>query len=176
MNNGIRVLYPRTSYGKLNQKFQQILLPKIEEFMEIAKEPVQENFPYMLDISHDEYHYQNYISTVFYISMEIGGAHPDHQIVTVVYDKKEDNFITIETLYQKDPNVLNYVSEESRRILLKNPKIENREMLFSGTEPNLDNFKYFTFTETGILFFFPQYQIAPYAAGMFKINIPYKKH
>ena len=86
MNNGIQVIYPRTKYKNLNQAMCEVVQNHIIEFMNFAKEPIQENFTYTFDISHDEYTYQDYLSIVFYISSYTGGAHPSHQIYSIVYD------------------------------------------------------------------------------------------
>lgn len=173
MNNGIRIAYPRTKYLKLNLACTEIVRQYINEFMVYAKDPVQENFTYTLDISHDEYSYKDYLSIVFYISMYTGGAHPNNQIVTVSYDKQSDKIITINDLMKENSNLLSVLSEESRKILDTNPNIVDHSMLLEGTKPIAENFKLFAFTPTGLMIFFPQYQVAPYSSGSFKVVISY---
>jgi len=47
-----------------------------------------------------------------------------------------------------------------------------KEMIDMGTEPKEDNFKNFTISQDKIItIYFPQYQVAPYAAGEQKIEI-----
>ena len=55
MNNGIQVIYPRTKYSVLNQEIFSLIKKQIDTFMNFAKEAIQENIIYTLDISHDEY-------------------------------------------------------------------------------------------------------------------------
>lgn len=173
MNNGIRISYPRTEYLKANLAFMELIQKNIEEFMRSAKEPIQENFTYTLDISHDEYSYKDYLSFVFYISMYTGGAHPENTIVTVTYDKESDRLLTIDDLVRENSRLLDILSEESRKILVNNSKIIDQPMMLEGTKPEKDNFKLFAFTPTGLMIFFPSYQVAPYSSGSFKVVVSY---
>ena len=43
MNNGIQVIYPRTKHKVLNQAVYEVVQNSIMEFMNFAKEPIQEN-------------------------------------------------------------------------------------------------------------------------------------
>ncbi len=175
MNNGIQVIYPRTKYKVLNQAVYEVVQNSIMEFMNFAKEPIQENFTYTLDISHDEYSYQDYLSIILYISSYTGGAHPSHQIYSIVYDISRDKIITMQDLLLEKENLLSILSEESRKILSNNPKITDSSLLLKGTSPDISNYQIFAFAPTGIMIYFPEYQIAPYSSGAFKIVIPYTK-
>ncbi|MBD9098123.1 DUF3298 domain-containing protein [bacterium] len=84
--------------------------------------------------------------------------------------------MTISDLIKKDPFILNYLSKETRSKLLNNKRIVDRNMLLEGTKPVVDNYQVFAFTPRGILLFFPEYQIAPYSSGSFKILIPYRNN
>ncbi len=174
MNNGIQIAYPRTNDKKLGQVIYDVVYKKITEFMNMAKEPVQEQITYTLDMSHDEYEYSDYISIVFYSSMYTGGAHPKNEIITICYDKKKESIIDIEDLIRKNSALLEILSKESRRILSNNEKIVNAEMLINGTKPSKENFQNFAFTMTGLMLFFPSYQVASYSSAQFKIVIPYQ--
>lgn len=175
MNNGIQVIYPRTKYKVLNQSVYEIVFNNIMEFMNSAKEPIQENFTYTLDISHDEYSYQNYLSIILYVSSYTGGAHPNHKIYSIVYDISKEKIITMQDLVLEKENILFILSEESRKILSTNPKIVDSNLLLIGTSPDVSNFLTFAFVPFGIMVYFPEYQIAPYSSGAFKIVIPYTK-
>ena len=129
--------------------------------------------PDTLDISHDEYSYQDYLSVIFYVSFYTGGAHPEHRISSFVYDVSRDKIITIHDLVREKAHLLSILSTESRKILSKNPNIHDQELLFEGTSPEKSNFQTFVFTSRGIMIYFPEYQIAPYSSGAFKIVIPY---
>lgn len=173
MNNGIQIIYPRSCYKDLNNEVLSFIQRVILEFMESAKIPIQENIIYTLDISHDEYTYHDYLTYIFYVSSYTGGAHPNHFIYSIVYDTAANKIIKMDDLVNKEKKLLSILSKESRLILENNPKIVNKEMLLAGTSPDISNFKTFAFGPTGIMIYFPEYQVAPYSSGQFKIVIPY---
>ena len=167
MNNGIQVIYPRTKYSVLNQEIFSLIKKHIDTFMNLAKEAIQENIIYTLDISHDEYSYQEYLSFVFYISSYTGGAHPEHIVSCIVYDVSQDKIIHISDLIKEKSDLL--------KILANDSNIQNVSMMIDGTMPTISNFSHFVFVPTGIMIFFPEYQVAPYSSGAFKVVIPYSK-
>lgn len=173
MNNGIQVIYPRTKYSVLNQEIFSLIKKQIDTFMNFAKEAIQENIIYTLDISHDEYSYKEYLSFVFYISSYTGGAHPEHIVSCIVYDVSQDKIVHMSDLIEGSPDLLELLSKESRRILAANSNIQNISMMMEGTKPTTSNFSHFVFVPTGIMIFFPEYQVAPYSSGAFKVVIPY---
>ena len=173
MNNGIQVIYPRTKYSVLNQEIFLLIQKQICNFMNFAKEAIQENFIYTLDISHDEYSYKEYLSFVFYISSYTGGAHPEHIVLCVVYDTKQNKIIYLSDLVGEKSDILDILSKESRKILAANSSIQDLSIMLEGTKPIISNFSNFVFAPTGIMIFFPEYQVAPYSAGAFKVVVPY---
>lgn len=173
MNNGIQVIYPRTKYVVLNREIFCFIQKQIGTFMNFAKEAIQENIIYTLDISHDEYSYRDYLSFVFYISSYTGGAHPEHIISCIVYDISKDKIVYLSDLIEEKPNLLELLSKESRKRLASNSHIQNLSMMMEGTRPILSNFSHFVFAPTGIMIFFPEYQVAPYSSGAFKVVVPY---
>ena len=75
---------------------------------------------YFLYINYNEYKYKDYISLVFNISYFTGGAHPNYEIKTINYNIKNNNFITITNLINKDKNILNKLSTYSRKYFNNN--------------------------------------------------------
>lgn len=178
IKNEINISYPRTNYPILNREIGDKIKKLIDDFMDYAKEETTYNFTYTLDITYDEYGNENYLSYVFYTSTYTGGAHPDNQIFTINYDITKNKIVTIEDIIENESTLI-YLSDESRKILKKNEYfLKNKssfEMLIEGTTPTKENFKNFAYTENGLIIYFEQYQVAPYAAGSFKVLIPYKK-
>lgn len=175
MNNGIQITYPRTMYSKLNKIIEEKINKIISEYMDYAKKTIQENIAYSLNISHDEYSNNDYLSIVFYISMYTGKNYPDNRIITITYNTKNNKIVTIQNLEEQYPNILQLLSTESRKILSKNEKITDSTNLIEGTKVTSINFQNFAFAPMGLLIFFPSNQIAPYSSGSFKILIPYHK-
>ena len=48
-------------------------------------------------------------------------------------------------------------------------------MLKDGTKPLATSFGNFAFSKNGMIIFFNRYQVAPYVAGTFKVNISYEQ-
>ena len=175
MNNGIQVIYPKSKYKKLNDEVFLLIQREILQFMVIARNKQEDKFTYTLDISHDEYSYQDYLSIILYVSSYTGGAHPEHIVSCIVYDVSQDKIVHMSDLIEESPDLLELLSKESRRILAANSNIQNISMMMEGTKPTTSNFSHFVFAPTGIMIFFPEYQVAPYSSGAFKIVIPYTK-
>lgn len=176
LENEIKVVYPRTIYDTVNEYLEVKIKDIINEFMEYGKVVLEQSFKYTLYITYEQYTYQKYISYVFYVSIFLGGAHPDNRIFTVNFDKELNQIITIEYIAKNDD--LSILSQESRKKLKENNNIgkdkNSLKMLNEGTKPTVNNFKNFVFTENGLLIIFEQYQVAPYSSGVFKVVIPYK--
>lgn len=151
----------------VSEKLDEIKTSFLEE-MKLATE--QNNQIYTLNVTYDSYETEEYLSFVFYIETYTGGAHPNLEIWTVVWDKTNRLIVTNES-FTKD--FLEKVSEEVRGDLLMNPKITSPTWLFEGTRPIKENFKSFVYTNGGLLFFFSPYQVAPYSSGLFETLVFY---
>ena len=161
--------YKDTEYKILNKEINENLNKFIGEF----KNSIYDNLNYYLNITHETYEYKNYLSYVFFIEYYTGGAHPNHKIWTVIYDKNNNTIVHINTLIEKNPNILNKFSRISRNRLLYNKNIVDTNMMLEGTKPIKENFSNFAFSKDGIVIFFEYYQVAPYSSGEFKVIIPY---
>ena len=158
-----------TEYKILNKEINENLNKFIGEF----KNSIYDNLNYYLNITHETSEYKNYLSYVFFIEYYTGGAHPNHKIWTVIYDKNNNTIVDINTLIEKNPNILNKVSRIIRNRLLYNKNIVDTNMMLEGTKPIKENFSNFAFSKDGIIIFFEYYQVAPYSSGEFKVIIPY---
>ncbi len=177
MKNEIRIKidYPKTVYSLLNQNIVNQLNMVIQEFINYQKQLVQQDINYTLDILDEQHNYNDYISYVFYISINTGGAHPNQIITTLNYDRRKNKMITINDLNKND--ILNVICTESRKQLQKNENIasnpKSMQLMMEGTIPNKNNYKNFIFGEKGLIIFFQQYQLAPYSSGILQTTIPY---
>lgn len=172
----IKAYYPDIKYPLLDKVITDKINKYIDEFKDnVIDIPVKQNQYYTFYLLYDMYSYQDFISYVFSIETYTGGAHPNHDIFTVTYDKSTDKIVTMADLIETNPNFLNTASSTVREELINNPGIVDINMLNSGTTAEIDNFSRFAFSSDGIVFFFTQYQIAPYSSGTFEITVPYSK-
>lgn len=175
-NYEINIDYPKITYNKLNNLIKEKIDTYINTFKnDIKNIYVQQDQYYTLNITYDSYIYKQYISYVFYIEYYTGGAHPNHEIWTIIYDTNLNQVITIDDLIKKDKNILNILSNISRNELIKNKNIVDINMLMTGTKPINENFSRFVFSDKGLIIFFERYQVAPYSSGNFNVIVPYNK-
>ncbi len=120
----------------------------LNNFKKNAKNyPITESFQFTLYIFYETYTYKDYLSYVFHIEEFTGGAHPNHELFTINYNIKENKFITIKDLKDKDPNILEELSKTSRTMLKENKNSNSLSMLYEGTTPTIENFSNFVFTK-----------------------------
>ena len=173
-NYEIKINYPLTGYKKLNEEIKKIVNKYMKDFKnDLPSKDIPVDMTYTLIIDFKDFYYNNYVSFIFYIEYFTGGAHPNHDIVTINYDKTTDSFIKIENLLEKNKDILDIFSKISRKKLINDPGITVTSMMYEGTKPTKDNFKNFVFTKDGILLLFNYYQVAPYSQGEFQIIVPY---
>ena len=170
----LRVYYPVTNYPTFNKEIDTKIQSYIQDFKkEISNSEVQLNQSYTLDILYQEFQTNPYISYVFTVFQDTGGAHPISFYDAISYNIETNQMVTIENLVKENPNFLEIVSKSTREQLSKNSKIVNYDMMMEGTLPKIENFKTFAITEEGYLFFFSPYQVAPYSSGKFQVLVPY---
>lgn len=108
----------------------------------------------------------------------LGAAHPNNYSYSLNYNLNKAEEINLGNLFSVNQN--QYLSRLSDLVLLDLEKqfedleiMPDASMLKSGTEAKEDNFKNFNLSQESLIFNFDQYQIAPYAAGEFKVVIPF---
>jgi hypothetical protein len=177
----IKVYYPLTNHEILNSKIKEKLNEYIAEFKKNKEEMsanLDEGKRFELNISFNEYEYNDYVSYEFNISKDLLGAHPTTNIWTITYNIKENKLVYIEDLISKNKDILNILSEYTYEKLKENPNIKefsDDATLKLGTNASKENFSKFAFSKEGFIVFFEKYSIAPYVAGDFIAVVPYSK-
>lgn len=157
---------------------KQLVMKKLNSFKNEFLKSIcgvadQKDFTYTFFVTSKIITYQNYVSLAFFIETYTGGAHPNHDIWTIVYDKNQKQVVSFDVQFQKNPSFLSFVSTSVRGDFFFSPHIFNTLWMMEGTQPKKENFERFLFTEKGILFYFIPYQIAPYSSGTFEAIVPY---
>lgn len=171
----VEIYYPKTPYDVFNIEINNFINKEIKNFQEALTDiTIQPNQTYLLNITYERKKYENYLSYIFKVVIDTGGAHPNTYVKTLNYDKSKDKIITIDSLIKEDENILEYFQENAFASLVTNPRAVDISMLVEGISPKKENYENFVFTETGFLLYFNPYQIAPYSSGLFAISVPYK--
>ena len=166
----LNIAYLNTDYLLVNEKIDRILKKYLNLFYQNNNKNLSS-----FNMSFEDQELKDYLSIVIKTELNVGGAHPEYFIDTIIYNKKENQIITIDDFIKRRKYVLYELSKISRKLFLKNKTLTNKELILEGTKPLKENFTHFILTETGMKLFFPRYQIAPYYQGEFELLIPYKE-
>lgn len=181
----INITYPEYSLnGQTLDAFNGVIFELIEqgknEFVDMAgvwvipggiKSELNGNYTTHTGVS-------RYITARIDLYPYLGGIHPAHTIDTITFDYELDRVISLSDFFKKDSGYLEMLSELSEKALFeKYPELEfafNTPSFRKGFEPVEENFSSWALTDSGLVIFFPEYQVAPFAAGTLDIEIPYE--
>ncbi len=135
-----------------------------------------ENFnPYEFIFMYDIIETDNFVSINEYVSLYTGGAHPTNAMSSKIYDLDTEKEVTLDDISKK---LFNKTSEEiieqAKKLFIE--KIDSEpESFFEDSKETLDTINKYNFylTEKGIVFYFNQYEIAPYAAGIIDVTVEF---
>lgn len=123
-----------------------------------------------------------YVSMIFTAEWYMrGAAHPYHTTYTYIFDKKLNKLVTIQDLFMPYSKYFQFLSSYAYDDLIKQSEegdagfIYDKDMLKSGTEATLENFRLAVPTKDGLVIHFDEYQVAPYVAGPQQVIVPYVK-
>lgn len=132
--------------------------------------PPEENHWYSYDyrVSYEvKYNENNQLSILVYDYMYTGGAHGMSVVKSYNF-----NALTGDQIYLQQAAGSSAAMSKIHQYALEELHIRNYG--FKLTNLNLSNNNAFYFTLGGITLKFQEYEVAPYAAGMPEVNVPYK--
>ena len=113
------------------------------------------------------------LSLIFTTYQFTGGAHGSTVIQTYTFDLANDRLIRLDDLFTNTNDALAIIAplvEESLTTTLGDMLDADWLAQGSGTDPQ--NYQTFSLDANSITFYFQQYQVAPYAAGLQTVTIP----
>jgi len=186
----IAVTYPAISeLDEFNKKAEDIIQTELSEFKKNAlanDAAVKENDPegyvkyprtYDLQITYAKGQVdENIVSVVFDISNFTGGAHGSNYSIALNYDVKNNKEIALADMFPNTPDYLKKVSDYCIKDLTQQyrQRFNNAgdDWIKEGAGPKAENFQIFMIQKDRLIFYFPQYQVAAYAAGPFQVTMP----
>lgn len=98
-----------------------------------------------------------------------GGAHPGRAFKTINYSLPNGRTLRLSDLFTSGSDYLNALASFCSQ------ELKQRNVLFfpEGAAPTEDNYKVWNLTSSGLEITFPEYQVAPYAAGPQTVLVPY---
>ena len=163
--------------------YEQKVLSIIDDFKDEISSYHDEDFSfnYFLAIDYSVVMYdEKGISVCLDIYPYLGGAHGMLYFETINFDLEKKSLIEMGELFVAGYDYLSIISEYCRENLTKQMNDSgfepDKQWLEDGTDPDyIDNFTNFLVTPSELIIKFPAYQVAPYAAGDFTVNIPYEE-
>jgi hypothetical protein len=187
----IDVSYPQFQSavaGGLNESinkiiFEQKVLPAIDDFKDEVSSYQYTEFShyYFLTIDYSVVMYdENGISVYLDIEPYLGGAHGMLYFETINFDLEKMSLVELGDLFISGYDYLYTISEYCREDLSRQINDKDFEpdtqWLEEVTDPDdADNFINFLVAPSELIIKFQAYQVAPYAAGYFTVNIPYEE-
>lgn len=134
--------------------------------------PPTQAAPWELWVDYEVSQYRDWlVSYKFTIYEYTGGAHGNTAFQTFNFDLQNEREILLSDLF--DEAGLTQVSEIAQEQLKETlGDMVDEQWLADGTAPTPENYQNFVFTEDSLVFTFPQYQVAAYAAGPQTVTIP----
>lgn len=173
----IEIEYPKLRNKSAAEFTKNYINEKKQEFIkEIEELEDSNNFQYEFKTSYEINENPSSVGIHLTVMEYTGGAHYIRDDKSYYYDKSNEKIITINDFLIND-NSLDKLANLSYYYVMKysqeNSLGFDEEMAMYGLESNQSNFEHFKFTDEGLEFVFPPYQVAYYAAGEVHITIPY---
>jgi hypothetical protein len=174
--------FPVTGEERIDSEISNIVNQLTSTFEDEAKSflpnPSGEDRDYTLIANYEAKLGDKYDTFVFLMSVDFGGAHPNHFYRTVTFDKNQ-SVISIEDLLKREfggTGVLDKISGLAQeKIANKLGENVNTDMLEAGTKPSFDSFKNFYIDGESIVFLFEPYAVAPYAYSTQEAKISFSE-
>ncbi len=153
----------------------QFLLDRQTEIVAAAAADPAPPGPYFLSIQTDIFSFDSYVrSVLFTISEYTGGAHPNLYYTTYTFDTRDGHFIDLEDLFMTGSDPLATIFPIVQADLVAQMGVDaDLTWINGGTGTTFSNYASFVLTDTALIFYFPPYQVAPYAAGAFTVEVPF---
>ena len=116
------------------------------------------------------------VSIEFSVYTYTGGAHPNHDVRTLTLNE-EGKPLDYGDLFGKTEGLWKFLSEYAFSALrpeMKKTDCWDADTVRGGLAPNADTFQHFVVTPQGLTLIFPAYQVAPYACGEQRCQVPVK--
>jgi hypothetical protein len=179
----IEVVYPRlTGDDAVSQEFNQSSKDLVEHVIEYFKKDLEDMGELPPDmVSHESwlqidyeitYAEQDLISVLFGISIYYAGAaHPGHFTEALNFDLVDGTIAGLSEQFKPGTDYLLFLSDYCLEDLQKQGVLEWDD----GALPKPENYRVWNISADGMVITFDPYTVAPYAAGMQKVVIPFEK-
>jgi hypothetical protein len=130
--------------------------------------------PWSLNVDYETFnHSPDVLSLKFTIAEYTGGAHGNLVFETFIFDLAENRVLELADLFQPGVDPLATIAPLVHDLALAEmTDMSDPDWIATGTAPLPENYQSFALTADALVFFFPPYQLAAYAAGPQTISLP----
>lgn len=156
-----------------------LLNEKITGFMDMfAEADIQPSFgsSWSLNVGYEEIRHSDTVFTIaLYENMYTGGAHGINFATMLTFDTEAKTLLSLDDVLADVPISLSAIAPIAVTQILDNlGDFADVDWIADGTDPtNLNNYATWAITSDGLLFYFGDYHVAPYAAGPQTVVIPF---
>lgn len=175
--------FPVTNSDAINASVRSRVSTLIQDFEDEVNEfgphPVAGR-TYQMTASFEQHTAGQYVGFVFLVTVDTGGAHPNHYFETMVFDENEEQ-VYLQDVLEREFNgeeAITPIAVETQRQL--NARFDDQAAsgwIQDGASPQLENFSDFYVTKTDseqtITFLFEPYAIGPYVWSSQEVTIPF---
>ncbi|GMX58466.1 MAG: hypothetical protein MCSN_1200 [Candidatus Microsyncoccus archaeolyticus] len=166
----ISILYPSVGIEQIDKEIKEYVDSEANTFKEMEYISFS-GAKYILDIDYFPVKFNDdIISFKFNKSDYTGGAHGNQYIACFTYNIKENKRLYLNDFFSSE-TYLDKISEFSINDFM-NDEYADEEWIKDGAGPKLENYDKFVITENAFVFYFPPYQVSPYALGERQIVMP----
>lgn len=189
----VLLMYPAAGEEKIASpefSFKGPQIPGLEQFFSDYEKKVHSNFmadyehtksepdmeiinPWSMDLEAKQSYSGKFLTVVVRGYDYRGGAHGITYLDVLYFEPKSKKELSQQDLLEK--NALETFSTLARQELIKQGFEAKDDWMLEGTEPFVKNFKFIAPSEEAVTVIFPSYQIAPYAAGVPEVQLPWEK-
>ncbi|MEW6281491.1 MAG: DUF3298 and DUF4163 domain-containing protein, partial [Candidatus Eremiobacterota bacterium] len=159
--------------GILKADSEQLVREFVNDFQQNSKDLPPESPPWSLEAEYELVYESARLLCLRQSGYNYtGGAHGSPVVASFVLDLKTGKRLQLKDMLS--PGYLKVMSDYSRKELARNPDYGGEtDWINQGTEPKEEMFPVTLPTEKGLLIVFPPYQVAPYAAGLPEVTVPW---
>lgn len=177
--NTIEVQYPEVKGGDekareiINNSIRDFVLIGVAEFRKLMQETVSSPGPLVMQMDYSIHHVKSgIVSIVFRGYQYTGGAHGLSTFETFIFDTSDGQSLSFEEIFKENSNYLQVISDYVTAELSKQVDADT-DWIKTGASADPKNYRYYYLTQEGLVVIFPEYQVAPYAAGPSTVTVPY---
>lgn len=170
----IRVHYPITGNARVDADVADWAHQAVDTFQNTYGEEPDLGVPYELETTYSTTRSTpSVLSIVWKTASYTGGAHGNLEITCLNYDLRTGRRLDLADLFKYPEKALQLMSSWSQKELARSlGEDTDEDMIRDGVAPDLRNFANLTLTPQGLRIEFQPYQVAPWAAGPQRVDMP----